>query len=780
MNKRAMGILGAVLMAVPLPLQAVEGSERAIELDPFVVIGSADNLFFTPGSGYVVGGEEIRTQGYDSIDQLARRVPGVYYRTEDGYGLFPNISFRGVGSMRTTQLTVMEDGVLMAPAPYTAPAAYYTPTTGRMAGVEILKGSSQVRYGPSTTGGVLNYLSTPIPQAGEGRVRITAGENGELRFHGHYGETLSTEMGEIGILVEHYFRRTDGFKKVDSSPGHPGGDTGFRKNEPMLKVSWSPSRGPRQHLELKVGYTELVADETYLGLTTDDLRANPDRRYVSSRFDTIPTEQWRTFLRHAIELGEDTHLASTLYFNQFQRSWYKLQDVRRAGGQAVSLAEALAGAPFYRDGAAVPGTEGEPLAVLRGEAAGIWRVRDNNRSYQSQGIETTLRHTFTLGTTSHELEAGLRLHKDYEDRFQKQDDYQVDAQGDVVAVTTRPPGTQENRRGSAQALAFFLRDRIQFDQLVLTPGVRYERVRMTDTRRGLTAGSPEFNQVILERQGTIDVFAPGIGATWSFNDRWVAFAGVHRGFSLPGPGSVADPNSGIREETSIGYEAGLRYRDNSGLRAEAVLFWTDFHNLIVPDNIGGAGTGRTENAGDVRTRGIEIALTYDPGIRHQWGFRNPWSMALTGTDATLRSDANAGGTAGGAVESIFAGGRRGNRLPYIPRYQVSAGTGLEFSRLSVYLDAFYVPSTYASANNSDLEINPFGGPNQSPVPDARFGRNDAHFLLDLVFQFHLQEGLTLHCGAQNLLDRRYIASRLPHGPRPGQPRFLHAGLTWSF
>ena len=57
---------------------------------------------------------------------------------------------------------MMEDGINIAPAPYSAPDAYYSPLAGKMHSIEILKGSSQFRYGPHTTGEVVNYQTTPI------------------------------------------------------------------------------------------------------------------------------------------------------------------------------------------------------------------------------------------------------------------------------------------------------------------------------------------------------------------------------------------------------------------------------------------------------------------------------------------------------------------------------------------------------------------------------------------------------------------------------------------
>lgn len=786
LNKKTRGWNGVLVCALVLSGTGLSGQgyeQEAVELPPFTVFGSAENVYYAPGSGYFVSGEALRVRQIDNIEQALRRVPGVYFRTEDGFGIFPNISLRGVGSMRTTKLTVMEDGILAAPAPYANPAAYYTPTTGRMSALEVLKGSSQIAFGPHTTGGVLNYLSTPIPAERAGRLRLAFGENGELRLHTYYGESFALGAGEAGFLLEGFYRRNDGFKRIDTSPTFTGGNTGFDKFEPMVKVAWRPATTLPQQFEVKVGYTDLAADETYLGLTTADHRQSPTRRYISTQFDRIETEQWRTYLRHGIKFSPETRLDSTLYYNEFSRSWYKLHDVRGIGGGATSLSEALAGSPFYaNDDQPISNTDGLPLAILRGEAAGIWRVRDNNRAYKSYGVESILQHDWMTGTASHRLIFGVRLHEDYEDRFQKQDDYTVDDRGNVVGVTFRQPGTQDNRRGTARALALHVRDQIEWESLTLVPGVRYERVRYTDERRGMNPANPDFNQIIRTSTGTLDVWAPGVGFTYQLTADTILMGGVHRGFSLPGPGNVI--NDGFGPETSIGYELGIRHAAKEGFQAEATLFWTNFSNLIVPDSIGGAGTGQAENAGSVQTRGIEVSVAYDPGLRLGWGFSNPYELAVTLTDATLRSDLAAGGGSGAAVESIFAGGRRGNRLPYVPRYQISAGTGLRFESFGIYLDAFYVPATYASANNSSDEINPVGrlaaDGNLGPAPDARFGKNDAYFLLDLSATYNITDRLRLNAGIQNLLDRAYIASRIPHGPRPGHPRFLHAGMEWSF
>ncbi|CAK9042455.1 Uncharacterized protein MJ0963, partial [Durusdinium trenchii] len=306
----AAGSASTVAMAADDGAADVEAS-TLINLDTVQIVGDSSDTFTASGSAWVLDSKDLEENEYTDIHRIVREVPGVYFQEEDGYGLRPNIGIRGSGSGRSSKITLMEDGILMAPAPYSAPSAYYFPVTGRMSGLEVLKGPDLLRYGPYTVGGAVNLLSTPVPSYNGGMVNVEMGENGEVRNHVWMGGS----KGQWGALLEAHQHETDGYKNIDYSDA----DTGFDKSDYVLKLRWrAPSDAAlQQQVELKLQRDTEVSNETYLGLTDADFRADPNRRYSASEFDRMETEHESVVLRHKLFFNDTTSLTTALYRNDF-------------------------------------------------------------------------------------------------------------------------------------------------------------------------------------------------------------------------------------------------------------------------------------------------------------------------------------------------------------------------------------------------------------------------------------------------------------------------------
>ena len=190
--------------------------------------------------------ETLERQEYDDVHRILKQVPGVYVREEDGFGLRPNIGLRGANSDRSKKVTLLEDGVLMAPAPYSAPAAYYFPLSTRLVGLEVFKGPAAIKHGPNTIGGAVNTISRSVPTKGHlGAIDLGAGMRRTQKVHGYYGYGTR----HYGVLLEAASLKSEGFKELDG-----GGDTGFDKYEFMVKfrLNNDPDAEIHHRLDLKL------------------------------------------------------------------------------------------------------------------------------------------------------------------------------------------------------------------------------------------------------------------------------------------------------------------------------------------------------------------------------------------------------------------------------------------------------------------------------------------------------------------------------------------------
>ena len=94
----------------------------------------------------------------------------------------------------------------------------------------------------------------------------------------------------------------------------------------------------------------------------------------ATEYGSVYTEEE---LRHLIELTDSIDLTTVAYRTEFQRNWYKLNDV-----QGVSISSILADPATYADQYAWISGQDSPANALR--------LRNNNRSYYAQGLQSVL------------------------------------------------------------------------------------------------------------------------------------------------------------------------------------------------------------------------------------------------------------------------------------------------------------------------------------------------------------------------------------------------------
>lgn len=693
------------------------------------VVGDSSLVERIPGSAHVIDRREMEKVklGTDDIHQMLRRIPGVNIQEEEGYGLRPNIGMRGTGTDRNSKITMMEDGVLVAPAPYAAPAAYYSPTAGRMESLEVRKGSSQVKYGPITTGGVLNYVSTSIPSTFQLRGTFNGGGDNTRKTTADIGDSYRN----FGWLIETFQFRNDGFKELAG-----GGDTGVELSDYLTKVRFNttPTDNMYQEVEIKVGRTEQTGDETYLGLTDADFQVNPVRRYAASQVDVLEATHEQYQVRHLLA-RRTWDLTTVAYRNNFHRAWYKLQSVLGSGLAGVLRA---------------PQLNAERMAVLTGgdSAPNALDVRNNNRTYYGAGVQSVLGVSLAGGQVGHQVEVGIRYHQDEEDRFQQDDSYQM-LGGRMIMTRAGAPGSQANQIASASAVAGFVSDTITWGNWSASPGLRYESIAFDRTRfAGTDSARTDATTVV---STDVNAVIPGLGVGYAVRPGVNVFGGVHRGFAPPGPGAT----EGTEVEHSVNYELGTRVQ-RGVMRAEVVGFFNDYGNLLGRDTLaaGGTGEGALFNGGTAQVYGLETSAEWNPAQAMGLASALPIRLTYTFTHTEFRNSFQSQFGPWGNV-------RIGDELPYVPRHQVFASVETDHDVWRARLEGFYVGRMRTLAGQGAY------------IPSDS---TDSYLVLNVSGEYAVTESASLFASVQNLTDNMYIVGRHPAGVRPGLPRLLQAGL----
>jgi Fe(3+) dicitrate transport protein len=566
-----------------------------------------------PGAVDVLSAGELEASRVFSTSEALRKVPGVTVRDEEGLGLRPNLAVRGLNPTRSTKILLLEDGVPTVYAPYGDNASYYHPPIERFHRIEVLKGSSQIAYGPVTVGAVINYI-TPEPPA---RPSVVASLSGGNRDFVNATLGVGATWGRTGVQVSAMRKESAGardnlFSTLDDFSA-------------KLTHQLTPVHG----LAAKVGYYGEDSQVTYSGLRQDEYALNPRQNpFANDRFDG---RRIGGSVAYRGLLGGRVAWTTTGYASGFDRDWWR---------QSSNSAQ-------RPNDAADPACAG--MANLLTTCGNEGRLR----SYRSGGVESRARLSLRTWGVEHEADAGFRFHVERQDRLQVNGDTPTARAGRLV---------EDNAR-ETDAWSGFWQHHLRWSAATVTPGVRVEHVAYGRTNRLLgVTGETRLTQVL-----------PGVGVSVAAGAHATLFAGVHRGFASPRAEDVINNGGGVVDldpELGWNYEAGVRSKVARGVSADVTFFRLDYENQIVPASVAGGVGATLTNGGETLHQGLEAGLGADTADRLGADHALYARAALTWLPVARFTGSRLSTVPGFATVSVS-----GNRVPYASRGSATVTIG---------------------------------------------------------------------------------------------------------
>lgn len=247
--------LGAVSLAAVAEEAATESSASKVmpSIEVIRVKGEQQvHRFEETGSVILIDRTQIEQVQPLSTEDVLRRVPGINIKGEEETSIVANFGIRGLSAGESKSL-LLEDGVPVAPGLFIGNDRYFNTRIQRVESVEVLKGSASLRYGPSTIGGVVNYI-TKTPDDG---VQLSA-------------RAGSFNMREMTVEAGAKNQSEDAFAGVVATKASSDGfmDKGYDMSDVMVKAGLAIS--DKQKVGIKFAYHENEANISYRGLLLAD------------------------------------------------------------------------------------------------------------------------------------------------------------------------------------------------------------------------------------------------------------------------------------------------------------------------------------------------------------------------------------------------------------------------------------------------------------------------------------------------------------------------------
>ena len=726
---------------------AYAGDAQSIKLDAVTVTGILpEKLESVPGSYSVIDEKELDARRPFSIKEALSSTPGInILQNEDPLGLAQNIGVRGMDPRRTARTLLLEDGMPLFLAPYGDPSSHYIPMLDRVQRIEVVKGSGQVLYGPQTVGGMINFVTRPIPKNGfAGTIIGSLGNNDYSGLYANLG--YGGERG--GIMIDATKKQGDGIRDNHD----------FEVEDFALKGQLHLTDS--QTLIAKFGYYKEDSHVSETGLGEVDYE-NGKYQAPSGNNDSFKHERKSLQLQHIFNINESVKLSTQAYYVDAWRSSFRQADA--PGGYDED-------APGSSTGVTVLercDTPGVPFTEAQADACG---GRHRPRNYTYYGIEPRLDFKHNLFGVESDAVIGFRYHEEDITRKQYRGN-DADFQSLSFAKANSEP--REHIAIDVEAKSYYAQNTFYLGDWSLTPGVRVEDIKIkTDVKR---AGGDAQNNPESKLTNNQTEVLPGLGMAWNGIANTTVFAGVHKGFAPPRPdrdlradGEDTAVVDETKPETSLNWELGVRSQYFKGVSFESTLFHTKFDDIVVKST-----SGEFDNASEAAMTGIEFAGRVDFGQIYNTA-HNFYVMANYTNLFTAKFKKS-------SDDPLSDGIASGDRLPYAPKQLVSVSFGYQHPvGIDARIGADYISKQEVDAPFRDFVLNAADPTGNDAALSGLSGDIPSYTLFNASVNFKpVGSQFTYFLSGHNLTDKEYLASRVD-GMSAGRSRQVFGGVRFDF
>ena len=634
------------------------------------------------GARTLVERAAIADSGASNIEDVLRRVPGVQVSdnsSSGGSAISLNIGVRGLEGRYSPRSTVLLDGLPMAVAPYGQPHLSFAPVSlNNIDSIDIVRGGAAVRYGPQNVGGIINFKTRAIPDQA---LAADAGVRYNSYGEGGNSRQYSAFIGgknEAGLGLALLYSGSQG----STWRAH----SAEQVDDLALKLRYELS--PGAELTAKLAHYEAHSDVPG-GLTTAQYAADPFQ-------STHRLDSW-SGRRNGADIGYVNALSATQEFEVrafYNQSFRQSFLANNADDKATSLGK-------------------QP------------------RHYDVSGIEPRYTHSLQLGGVRHDVTLGYRYVRERADESSINRNLKTGA----VSVARRSDN-------STDAHAAYIDDQIYLGKWRVTPGLRFENIKMgrvnlltaygedSKTRKALPVLNVAY---LLDKQVTL------------FSNYNTSFGSVqHLQLNLNPLGNPLQP------EVAKTVELGARL-NGKDLKAEATLFDMRFDNQL--QYIG--STGYYLNLGQTRHQGLETSVDYSFAPASALAGLNAYAT-YTYTKANIRSGISAG-----------------NEVPFYSRTTDTLGLRYASGPWTLNVSTTHQSKQFADDLNT---VAASADGSNGVIPGYRLWNTQ------LSRKFAGKPELELQLGVNNLADTRFFTRTTDtnKGQLVGAPRMAYLQLRSKF